>query len=98
MAASDGTSPDAIVDAYDDQVVDLVVRPLDDDYLLLEGDQESLLFLSDLIRAVATGRDCGFQIAPQGPGSAWFSPDSATGLYIHRTPCAEPDSGHSRLT
>lgn len=83
------STPDQLVAAYADRgvAVRLMVRSLDDGYQLLEGDRESLLFLSALIQAVANAGDCGFQISPSGPGSYWFAPNSPSGLYIHRTPC-----------
>lgn len=56
------------------------------DSVLLEADAESLLFLSDLIAAVAN--DDGLKnlsISPDGAGLAYFSSGSKLGLYIRKT-------------
>lgn len=89
MAYLDGATPDAVVQDYAARGVEarLTVRPLEEGFQLLEGDRDTLLFLADLLRAVATTGDCGFQISPTGAGSQWFGPGAEAGLYLHRTPC-----------
>ena len=60
--------------------------------LLIEGDSRSLTFLAEVILAQASFSevDCGFEISPGGPGSAFFHPRSTIGLYIHSLPCTDP--------
>ena len=59
----------------------------DEPYILVEGDKASFKFLSDLFDAHARDEGCGFQLAPNGPGSAFFKRGSRLGLYLHRLPC-----------
>ena len=88
------TSPDEVCSANADRGVKLTSRLMDEGYLLLEGDSEALKFLGELLIAQANfSPDCGFQIAPNGPGSALFTEGSTTGLYIHRLPCLEEENG-----
>ena len=81
-------SPDDICNEYYKKGVKLTVKNLDKDYILIEGDAKSLEFIGNLILSQAIfEKDCGFQIAPEGPGDAHFSDDSSLGIYIHRLPC-----------
>ena len=70
--------------------VKLTVRKLrgNRSYILIEGDRRAFRFLSDLFRAHARGKDCGFQFAPKAAGSALFQKRSNLGLYLHRLPCS----------
>jgi len=63
--------------------------PEDESYVLIEGNKAAFQFLSDLFAAHAQDEDCGFQIAPNGPGNAFFKKGSKLGLYLHRLPCLE---------
>lgn len=67
----------------------LKALPEDKSYVLIEGDKSTFEFLRDLFASHAVGDDCGFQIAPNGPGKALFKKGSEYGLYLHRLPCAE---------
>jgi hypothetical protein len=71
--------------------VKLTVKQLPEDksYVLIEGDKAAFQFLSNLFAAHAEDEDCGFQIAPNGPGNAFFKKGSKLGLYLHRLPCLE---------
>src|SRR5215469_7269671 len=69
-------------------------------WVLIEGDWQTLLFLADLILARALDpSDCGYQMAPGGPGNALFEARSEIGIYIHRLPCVghpmQAESGHT---
>ncbi len=60
------------------------------DYVLIEGDNDSIRFLGELLVAYATGDlGCSFELHPQGAGSAHFSDSSTLGIYIHKKPCEE---------
>lgn len=81
-------SPDEICSEYYEKGVKLTVKHLDKDYVLTEGDAESLEFIGNLILSQARfEKDCGFQIASEGSGNAHFSDESSLGIYIHRLPC-----------
>jgi hypothetical protein len=81
-------SPDEICDDYSNKGVKLSVRQIEKDYILIEGDTDSLEFLGNLLLAQANfEKDCGLQIAPNGAGSSFFGKDSTFGFYIHRLPC-----------
>ena len=74
------------------QNIKFTLKPLPEDksYVLIEGDQAAFRWLSDLFAAHAEfDKDCGFQIAPNGPGNARFTKGSKLGLYLHRLPCME---------
>ena len=67
--------------------------PEDKSYVLIEGNKAAFLWLSDLFAAHAEfDKDCGFQIAPNGLGSAHFTKESKLGMYLHRLPCVEKKS------
>ena len=75
--------------------IKLTVKPLPEDasYVLIEGDKAAFQFLSGLFAAHAEfDKDCGFQVAPNGPGSVLFKKGSKFGLYLHRLPCVEKKS------
>jgi len=56
-----------------------------DDLVLIEGDGEALLMLSELLAAHARGHDCGLQLSPTGAGNELFTEKATHGLYLHRT-------------
>ena len=87
-------TPDDVCAAYADKRVELSIRPLDDEMVLVEGDEISLEFLGHLIlRQARFGKDCGFQLTT---GTCFFSKESPLGIYIHRTPCLEKEHGKKR--
>lgn len=77
---------------YDGPPVQLSIRQLDDETVLIEADRNSLEFLSRLLHAQAQSDDCGLQFGPSGPGSAWFKDSATLGLYVHRLPCDHTQS------
>ena len=92
--------PDDITVHYSAERVQLnlqIIEPTDAEdrpLFLIEGDQNALLFLADLLLAQASDPlDCGFQILP--PAKKLMSKKSKYGLYIHVLPCpeTEPSSG-----
>ena len=70
----------------------IVVKDLDAETLLIEGSAEAISFLAELLSAQAEAGDCGLEISPSGPGSAFFAPGSTKGIYVHIT----GKCGHSR--
>jgi hypothetical protein len=102
LSLKPGIRPDDVTSFYYDRGgVRLTLKILSADEpdsgpsVLIEGDDESLLFLADLILAQASDRlDCGFQIDLPKPG--FLTTRSELVLYIHRLPCAHepsPDIG-----
>jgi hypothetical protein len=70
----------------------VVLLPADEDagdFVLLEGNKAAYEYLGRLFLAHAKAHDCGFQISPNGAGSALFKKGSTLGLYLHRLPCNE---------
>ena len=60
------------------------------EYVLIEGDNESIRFLGELLVAYASGDlGCSFDLHPHGAGSAHFAESSTVGLYIHKKLCEE---------
>jgi hypothetical protein len=58
-----------------------------DDYLSIEGDKKSLIYLSKLINSQAEfKRDCSIQIHPNSSGRVFFNKKSKYGIIIHRLP------------
>jgi hypothetical protein len=90
--------PDQVADLYADRKVGLEIRLLrggdGDDGLplvVIEGTRLALSFLADLLLAQAQDpKDCGFSIAPDGPGSVHFGENSECGIYIHVLPSKNP--------
>ncbi len=84
-------TPDEICSEYSDKGIKLTCRYLyDSGDVLIEGDEEALVFLSKLIQAQATDQNsCHDSLSPCSAGRALFSAESDTGLYIHRLPCNE---------
>ena len=57
-------------------------------YVLIEGDENALKFLAELILAqVNSDYGCTLDIHPNGPGSNHFSGDSTLGVFVHKLPC-----------
>jgi hypothetical protein len=59
------------------------------DYVLFEGNKTAYEFLGRLFLDHAKAHDYGFQISPEGAGSALFKKSSTFGPYLHRLPCNE---------
>ncbi|MEO6196260.1 MAG: hypothetical protein ABIS20_24835 [Thermoanaerobaculia bacterium] len=88
-------SPDEVCNSYSDRDVQLSIRVLEGDVVLLEGDKRSLEFLAELIKEQAAfEKDDGFSIEPNGAGSKFFTKSSRLGIYIHRVDEDEKISGH----
>ena len=78
-------SPDEICRKTVDSPPKLVVRMLDADTILIEGQPRALEFLAELFKAVASdSSDDGFSISPRGAGGAFFDKAATIGIYIHR--------------
>ncbi len=57
------------------------------DYVLVEGDRDSLRFLGELLIAFVESEDgCSFDLHPQGPGCAHFNNASDLGISLHKLP------------
>ena len=67
--------------------VKLMVRKLDRDTVLIEGNSNSLRFLARILLALTEERACGFQLSRRGADSAWFAKNAQLGIYLHRQPC-----------
>jgi hypothetical protein len=79
---------DEVCEIYAEKNVQLTVRLLDKDDVLIEGTSEALEFLGNLLIAHAADKEDGRYISPKAVGSIFFSPASTKGIYIHRLPCA----------
>jgi hypothetical protein len=83
-------TPDQVCGEARDTKFTVKVLPEDKSIFLIEGNRAAFHFLSDLFAAHAEfEKDCGFQFAPAGSGSALFTKESTYGLYLHRLPCLE---------
>lgn len=76
--------PDEVSGKHADLGVKIRVTELDEEYILIEGTREALIFLSELFAAQAECLNDGYEISPFGPGCALFAPGSTKGIYIHR--------------
>jgi hypothetical protein len=84
MARTAGVN--TILDKYEDSGARLRIGEISEEgyrSILIEGNRTSLVFLSELLQAVAAGDDCGVEISPNGPGNLFFAPESKLGLYLH---------------
>lgn len=77
-------TPDEVIDKFVGVASTLTVSALGDDMIVIEGGSADLKFLGELLLSMAASESCGFQISPRGAGSAFFSPDSHFGVYVHR--------------
>ena len=88
-------TPDSVCEKYSELGARISIRPLDEDYMLIEGPALDLEFLGEpLIARARYQEDCGFQISPAGPGQARTSgvtlrdfPRWGVVLRIGRGPC-----------
>lgn len=77
-------TPDEVCKKFTNKEVELNVYKLDDS-IILEGNEESLKFLGELILSQSSFEaDNSFGIAPKGAGSKFFQEKSSFGIYIHR--------------
>jgi hypothetical protein len=98
-SAKSFTSTNDVLEAYSDLNTKITIRRLDRNTVLLEGDRSALEFLGNLLGAYARSEEHDVQLSPQGAGSARFTQQSDLGLYIHRLPCPDQNSGvHKRKT
>jgi hypothetical protein len=88
------SSPDKASGEMVDRGLKVTYRILESGTSLLEGSREALEAFAQIILSQArSDSDCGFDVAPVGPGSALFTSSSDLGLYVHRLPCASHDEG-----
>jgi hypothetical protein len=60
-----------------------------EEFVLLQGDSDSLRFLGQVILAMADGELGGsFFLHPNGAGSAHFSTSSTVGIYLLKKSCS----------
>lgn len=77
--------PDRMCEKYASTTSKITLRLLDSNTILVESDKRGLEFLGNLLICVSQTVGEGFQLSPDGPGSALFSRESGIGLYIHRS-------------
>jgi hypothetical protein len=77
-----------VCEHYAEKGINLIVKKLNEEDILIEGDSESLTFLGKLILAHVEENGDGKNISPHGQGSVFFSSESTFGIYIHRLPCS----------
>jgi hypothetical protein len=58
-------------------------------FVLLEGNENALKFLAEMILAHLATPICDVSLHPLGAGSAHFSSTSTTGIILHKLPCAD---------
>lgn len=77
--------PDDICEVYSERHVDLTVRVMPDEpMMLIEGKPIALRMLAQLLLAMADEESGdSFFIAPNGPGKMHFSREATHGIYIH---------------
>lgn len=91
---SNTKNPDDVVSSLAESGDRVTCRLLDDETVLIEGSSSALASLGELLSTQASfEKDCGFHLGPSGPGSAVFSGESTHGIYIHRLPCDQENSG-----
>ncbi len=70
----------------------LTMRKFNRDTILIEGDDDALEFLGQLVLAHSRAdkyADCKIKLHPKCAGSAWFTKESKLGFYLHKLPCSE---------
>ena len=85
--------PDDVMDKFNDENIQINIwtEEAEDKMVFIEGNKETLLYLSELFRVMAeeSEQDCGFQLTL---GQKVFGEKTTHGIYIHRLPCPEHKS------
>ncbi len=77
-------APDDICEKYSSKKINLNIF-IKSGTVFIEGDQITLKFLSELIKAQSDfKKDDGFQISPSGAGKIFFKDKKGYGIYIHK--------------
>ena len=64
--------------------VELNVRILEDEVVLIQGNKESLKLLGTLFLTLAEGDEEKIQVSPRDAGSTFFNKKSELGIYINK--------------
>ena len=75
--------------ADDDTTISITVRRIDPSRIMIEGDQDSLLYLSEQIRSHALGSSCELDVALKVNLIATPLQENEFDLFLHRLPCDE---------
>jgi hypothetical protein len=69
---------------YLNKQVQLNIRVLEDEVVLVQGNKESLKLLGTLLLTLAESDEEKIQISPRGAGSTFFDKGSKLGIYINK--------------
>lgn len=72
-----------------DKMLSLKVRKTDDSRVMIEGDKDSLLYLSDYIRAHANGHTCYAEVPLCVNLITGEGDKNDLELFLHKLPCDE---------
>jgi len=78
-----------IVADQKNKILHLGVRKTDDSRIMIQGDKDSLLYLSDYIRRHANGDTCYINVPLDVNLLTGKSDDNDFELWLHRLPCDE---------
>ena len=73
------------IDAFEDKGVNLKVRILEDELVLIQGNKTSLEFIGKLLLALASSsNEDSAQFSPRGAGKHFFDKNSELGFYLNK--------------
>ncbi|MFO0970698.1 MAG: hypothetical protein U0793_34595 [Gemmataceae bacterium] len=90
-------SANQVCEEYAAKRAKVAIRLLGEDTVVIEGNEQGLRFLGELLLAQAASSDCGVQLGPKVAGKRFFSTGKSLALYVHRihrrSATAEPGGG-----
>jgi len=79
----------SVIEEQGDKRLSLNVRKIDPTRIMIEGDKDSLLYLSEYIRAHAVGNTCESDVPLKINLVEYKLQQDEFGLFLHRLPCDE---------
>lgn len=79
----------AVIEKQGDKMLSLMVRKIDPTRIMIEGDRDSLLYLSEYIKAHALGNTCEADVPLKINLVEHKLESDEFNLFLHRLPCDE---------
>ncbi len=79
----------SVIEKQGDKILCLNVRKIDPTRIMIEGDKDSLLYLSEYIKAHALGNTCESDVPLKVNLLENELQEDEFGLFLHRLPCDE---------
>lgn len=74
-----------IIDAFEDRGVNLKIKVLEDELVLIQGNKASLEFMGNLLLSIASSSsENSVQFLPKGAGKHFLDKNSELGFYLNK--------------